>query len=151
MGRKPMGKKRVFLDECCSEDGLKTCFSEKAHMHVAASFGVRGKEDTAVIDKAVRKHCLIVTVNKDFVDYYRNHPLRKGRKGTYFYGLIFLKPSKVMPRREQLRAALKMIDWRDTREHDDLIFVSAEGKTRHERLCHPECAAEFPPDQREWG
>lgn len=145
-----MAKKRVFLDECCAEDGLKTCFAEKDHVYVAANFGVRGKEDTTVIDKAVRKGCLIITVNKDFVDYYRNHTHRKGKKGTWFYGLIFLKPSKIMPRREQLRAALRMIDWQDTRHHDDLIFVSALGKTRQERLCHPECAAEFPAEQGEW-
>jgi hypothetical protein len=146
-----MAKKRVFLDECCGEQGLRTCFPKKAHVYIAADFGVRGKEDPSVIDKAFRKGCLIITVNKDFVDYYRNHPLRKGKKGTFFYGLIFLKASKVMTRREQLRAALKEIEWGDTREHDDLIFISALGKTRHERLCHPECAAEFPAEQGEWG
>jgi hypothetical protein len=89
-------------------------------------------------------------VNKDFVDYYRDHVRRKGKKGVYFYGLIFLKPSKTKSRREQLQAALKEIAWGDTRDHDDLIHVSAEGKTRHERLCHPECAAEFPADQTGW-
>jgi hypothetical protein len=60
-------------------------------------------------------------------------------------------PSKIMTRREQLQAALRNIAWNDTRQHDDLIYVSAEGKTRHIRLCHPECAAEFPADQGEWG
>lgn len=145
-----MAKKRVFLDECCGEDGLITCFPGKAHVYVAADFGVRGKEDTAVIDKAIKRGCLIITVNKDFVDYYRNHIRRKGKNGMYFYGLIFLKPSKTRTRREQLQAALKEIAWEDTREHDDLIYVSAEGKTRHERLCHPECAAEFPADQTQW-
>jgi hypothetical protein len=131
-----MAKKRVFLDECCGDDGLKSCFPGKAHVYVATDFGVRGKEDTAVIDKAIQRGCLIITVNKDFVDYYRNHSRRKARK--------------TRTRREQLQTALKEIAWDDTREHDDLIYVSAEGKTRHERLCHPECAAEFPVDQTKW-
>jgi len=145
-----MAKKRVFLDECCGEDDLRTCFPAKAHVYVAADFGVRGKEDPKVIDEAIKRGCLIVTVNKDFVDYYRDHTRRKGKNGTYFYGLIFLKPSKIMTRREQLQTALKEIAWGETRDHDDLIFVSAEGKTRHERLCHPECAAKFPADQQDW-
>jgi hypothetical protein len=145
-----VAKKRVFLDECCGEDSLKDCFPGKAHVYVAADFGVRGKEDPTVIDEAIKRGCLIITVNKDFVDYYRNHVRRRGRNGMYFYGLIFLKPSKTKTRREQLQVALKEIAWADTREHDDLIYVSGEGKTRHERLCHPECAAEFPADQTEW-
>jgi hypothetical protein len=103
-----------------------------------------------VIDKAIKRGCLIITVNKDFVDYYRNHAFRKGKKGTFFYGLIFMKPSKSMTRQKQLKAALKEIAWVDTRQHDDLIFVSATGKTRHARLCHPECAAAFPTDQTQW-
>ncbi len=146
-----MAKKRVFLDECCSEDDLKNCFPGKAHIYVAKDFGVLGKEDSTVIDKAIKRGCLIITVNKDFLDYYRGHAFRKGRKGTFFYGLIFLKPSKVMSRQMQLKSALKEIAWNETRQHDDLIYVSAQGKTRHERLCHPECAAEFPADQLEWG
>jgi hypothetical protein len=146
-----VAKKRVFLDECCGEDGLKTCFPMKSHVFVAVDFGVPGKEDPAVIDRATKRGCLIVTVNKDFVEYYSDHIRRKGKHGTFFYGLIFLKPSKIMTRREQLLAALKDIDWNDTRKHDDLIYVSAEGKTRHIRLCHPDCAAEFPADQGEWG
>lgn len=145
-----MAKKRVFLDECCGDEDLKSCFPEKSHIYMAADFGVRGKEDPTVIDEAIKRGCLIITVNKDFVDYYRNHARRNGKHGTYFYGLIFLKRSKIKTRRAQLQAALKEIAWGDTREHDDLIFVSAEGKTRHERLCHPECAAEFPTDQTEW-
>jgi hypothetical protein len=146
-----MAKKRVFLDECCSEDDLKNCFPEKAHVYVTRDFGVTGKEDTKVIDKAIKRGCLIITVNKDFVDYYCNHTRRKGKKGIFFYGLIFLKPSKVMSTQMQLKAALKEIAWEETRQHDDLIYVSAKGKTRHMRLCHPECAAEFPAEQTEWG
>jgi hypothetical protein len=83
-----------------------------------------------------------------------NHHGEQGfpqRKERYvFYGLIFLKASKVMSRQAQLKAALKEIAWAETRQHDDLIFVSAEGKTKHERLCHPECAAKFSADQTEW-
>jgi hypothetical protein len=151
-GRKTnMAKKRVFLDECCGEADLRSCFPPKAHVYTAADFGVRGKEDPAVIDEAIERGCLIITVNRDFVDYYRNHVRRKGKNGMYFYGLIFLKPSKVMTRRDQLQKALKEIAWEETRDHDDLVIVSATGKTRHERLCHPACAAEFPAEQAEWG
>lgn len=146
-----MAKKRVFLDECCGEADLRGCFPPKAHVYVAADFGARGKEDPAVIDEAIKRGCLIITVNRDFVDYYRNHVRRKGKNGMYFYGLIFLKPSKVKTRRDQLQKALKEIAWEETRDHDDLVVVSATGKTRHERLCHPECAAEFPAEQAEWG
>jgi hypothetical protein len=60
-----MAKKRVFFDECCGDDDLKTCFPVKSHVYVAADFGVRGKEDTTVIDRAIDRRCLIVTVNKD--------------------------------------------------------------------------------------
>jgi predicted nuclease of predicted toxin-antitoxin system len=145
-----MAKKRVFLDECCGDDGLKACFPPKSHVYVAKDFDVRGKEDPKVIDKAIRRRCLIVTVNKDFLDYYRNHVYRKGKRGTFFYGLIFLKPSKIMSRKKQLRIALKAIEWENTRGHDDLVRVSATGKTRHERLCHKECADEFPVEETEW-
>jgi hypothetical protein len=141
-------KKRVFLDECCSE--LGSVFGTKAHVYTAKDLGVTGKEDPRVIDKAVDKKCLIVTVNKDFVGYYRNHPRRKGKNGEYFYGLIFLKHSKQLRRKRQLEIALDGIAWDDTRQHDDLIRVSADGRTRHERLCHPWCAAEFPKEETEW-
>ena len=143
-----MAKKRIFLDECVSHFGQ--VFGPKAHVYTARDVGVTGKEDTRVIDEAVKRKCMIVTVNKDFVDYYRDHPLRKGKHGKYFYGLIFLKPSKKLTREQQLRMAVDALEWRDTREHDDLVWVSAEGKTRLERLCHPECAAEFPKEQTEW-
>jgi predicted nuclease of predicted toxin-antitoxin system len=144
-----MAKKRVFLDECCGED-LKTCFPPKAHVYTAKDLGVTGKEDTKVIDKAIARGCLIVTVNKDFLDYYRIHPSRRGKNGRFFFGLIFLKHSQTLTRQEQLRIALRSTAWEESRQHDDLIMVSAEGKTKHERLCHPECAAEFPKDQTEW-
>jgi hypothetical protein len=143
-----MAKKRVFLDECNQD--LGHVFGGKAIVYTARDLGATGKEDTRVIDMAFKRKCLIVTVNKNFVDYYYNHPRRKGKRGTYFYGLIFLKPSKQLTREKQLRLALKTMEWEDTRQHDDLIRVSATGKTRHERLCHPECAAEFPKEQGEW-
>ena len=87
-----VAKKRVFLDECVSD--LGHVFGAKAHVYKARDLGVNGKEDTRVIETAFQLKCLIVTVNKDFLDYYYNHPRRKGKRGVYFYGLIFLKPSK---------------------------------------------------------
>jgi len=143
-----MAKKRVFLDECVSE--LGHVFGAKAHVYTARDLGVNGREDATVIEKAFKLKCLIVTVNRDFLDYYYNHPRRKGKRGVYFYGLIFLKPSRQLTREKRLRLALKEIEWEETRQHDDLVRVSAAGKTRHERLCHPECAAAFPEDQKRW-
>jgi hypothetical protein len=52
-----------------------------------------------------------------------------------------------MSRRKHLRNALEAIEWENTRGRDDL--ASARGRTRHERLCHEECAAEFPVEQTE--
>ncbi len=46
----PMAKKRVFLDECVSD--LGHVFGAKAHVYTARDLGVRGKEDTRVIEKA---------------------------------------------------------------------------------------------------
>ncbi len=135
-----VAKKRVFLDECLGREELGNLFGSKAHVYTAKDLGVTGKEDTRVIRGAVDKKCLIITVNKDFVDYYKNHPYRKG---SFFYGLIFLGPSKTLSRREQLKKALREMSWAETCDHDDLITVYADGTTRHERLCHPECAKEF--------
>jgi hypothetical protein len=144
-----MAKKRVFLDECCGD--LRVVFGRKAHVYTAAELGVLGKKDIEVINKAVTLGCLIVTVNKDFVDYYRNHPRRKGRKGTFFFGLIYLMPTSQMPRTKQLRLAVENMEWKDSRMHDDLIIVAADGRTKHQRLCHDECAKAFPKEQGEWG
>jgi len=119
-------------------------------VYTAKDFGISGKEDARVIDEAFRRKCLIVTVNNDFLQYYRKHPMRAGKRGVYGYGLIFLKASKQLTREQQLRVAVRAVEWADTREHDDLVWVSADGKTRLERLCHPECAAEFPKEQMEW-
>jgi len=143
-----MARKRVFLDECNSD--LRHVFGPKDHVYTALDFGMAGKEDARVIDEAVRRKCLIVTINKDFMHYYREHPMRKGKHATFGYGLIFLKPSKRLTCEQQLRAAIKDLEWRDTREHDDLVVASADGKTRLERLCRPECASEFPAEQTEW-
>lgn len=140
-----MAKKRVFLDECIGLE-LATVFGAKAHVYTANDLGVTGKEDIRVIDAAVAKKCLIVTVNKDFLGYYRKHP---HRKGTFFYGLIFLRPSRTLTRSQQLRKALKEVAWAETRDHDDLIVVAADGTTTHERLCHPECARELAEQERE--
>ena len=143
-----MARKRVFLDECNSD--LGHVFAPKDHVYTAKDFGIAGKDDLKAIDVAVNKKCSIVTVNKDFLDYYRDHPMRKGKWGKYGYGLIFLKRSKLLTRGEQLRRGIRALDWNDTRDHDDLVWVSAEGKTRLERLCHEECAKEFPKEQTEW-
>ena len=140
-----MPKKRVFFDECLGREELGALFGSKAHIYTAMDLGVTGKEDTRVITKALEKKCLIVTVNKDFVDFYKDHPLRKG---SFFYGLIFLGASKIRSRAEQLKKALSEIAWADTRDHDDLITVYADGTSRHERLCHPECAEEFEKERQ---
>jgi hypothetical protein len=86
-----MARKRVFLDECNSD--LGHVFGPKDHVYTARDFGIAGKEDSRAIDEAVRRKCSIVTVNKDFLHYYRDHPMRKGKWGKYGYGLIFLKPA----------------------------------------------------------
>lgn len=137
-----MAKKRVFLDEQLEHE-LKTVFGPKDHVYTAKDFGVTGAQDPRVIDKAVRAKCLIVTADKNFVQYYKNHPLRKRKGAPFFYGLILLKHSNQLPRKEQLRRALKEVAWGETRDHDDLITVYADGHTGHERLCHPGCAKEF--------
>jgi predicted nuclease of predicted toxin-antitoxin system len=79
-----MARKRVFLDECVSD--LGHVFGLKAHVYTAHDLGMTGKEDTRVIEMAFKLKCLIVTVNKDFLDYYYNHPRRKGKRGVYFMG-----------------------------------------------------------------
>jgi hypothetical protein len=100
-----MARKRIFLDECNSD--LGHVFGPKDHVYTAKDFGISGKEDPRAIDAAVKKKCSIVTVNKDFLDYYRDHPMRKGKWGKYGYGLIFLKPSKQLTRDEQLRRGVR--------------------------------------------
>jgi predicted nuclease of predicted toxin-antitoxin system len=67
----------VFLDECLGREELGHLFGSKAHVYTARDLGVTGKEDVRVIDSAVAKKCLIVTVNKDFVEYYRKHQRRR--------------------------------------------------------------------------
>jgi hypothetical protein len=141
--------KYIFISDECNSD-LRPVFGPKDHVYTAKDFGITGKEDLKAIDAAVQKKCSIVTVNKDFLDYYRDHPMRKGKWGKYGYGLIFLKHSKLLTRGEQLRRGIRALEWKDTRDHDDLVWVSAEGKTRLERLCHEECAKEFPKEQTEW-
>ena len=139
----------MFLDECNGD--LGHVFGPRDHVYTARDFGVTGREDLRVIDEAVKRKCLIVTVNKDFLPYYRHHPMRRGKRGVYGYGLIFLKPSKKLTREQQLRRAIRALEWDDTRQHDDLVLVSADGRTKLERLCHPQCAAEFPEEQGTWG
>jgi len=143
-----MARKRIFLDECNSD--LGHVFGTKDHVYTAKDFGISGKEDPRAIDAAVKRKCSIVTVNRDFLDFYRDHPMRKGKWGKYGYGLIFLKPSKQLTRDEQLRRGIRALEWDDTREHDDLVWVSADGRTRLERLCNEECAKEFPKEHQKW-
>jgi hypothetical protein len=78
-----MAKKRVFLDECCGEDDLKDCFPAKAHVYRAKDFGVSGKEYPTVIDHAIKRGCLIITVNKDFIDYTGTTPPARGRMAHF--------------------------------------------------------------------
>jgi hypothetical protein len=47
-------KKRVFLDECCSDSNLASVFGPKAHVYTAKDLGVAKKKDPIVIDKAVK-------------------------------------------------------------------------------------------------
>jgi hypothetical protein len=76
-----MAKKRVFLDECCSEDDLKTCFPGKAHVYVAADFGVRGEEDPTVIDAAIMRGCLVIDIGE---------PLCQGLEFIHAHGVVSL-------------------------------------------------------------
>ncbi len=48
-------KKRVFLDECCSDSNLGSVFGPKAHVYTAKDLGVAKKQDPTVIDRAVKK------------------------------------------------------------------------------------------------
>ncbi len=133
-------RKRVFLDEQLTSE-LGAVFGTKAHVYTVNDFGISGAADPRVIDQAVAKKCLIVTANADFVEYYRNHIGRKS--GAFYYGLIYLHASGDFTRKMHLEKALKETAWIETRRHDDLITVFSDGRTRHERLCHPGCAAEF--------
>ncbi len=68
-----MARKRIFLDECNSD--LGHVFAPKDHVFTAKHFGILGKADPRAIDAVVKKKCSIVTVNKDFLNYYRDHPM----------------------------------------------------------------------------
>ena len=124
-----MATLRVLLDEDVSTE-LKDVFPKKIQVHTVAALGMSGKEDRLVIEEAIQKKCLIVTANNDFVDFYKNHDWRKGHDGRYFYGLIFLKHSKVLTRSQQLKLAIKEIDPR----YDDILTVSASGHVTRQRL-----------------
>jgi hypothetical protein len=88
---------------------LKKAFGRKIPVYTVADLGMSGADDTRVIEKGVRRKCLLVTANADFVDFYRNHEWRKGRDGRFFYSLIFLKHSTTMTKLQQLKVAVKKI------------------------------------------
>ena len=124
-----MARSRVLLDEDIP-DALRTVFPRKTQVSTVAEIGFSGKEDRLVIEEAVRLKSLIVTADKDFVPAYRKHDWRKGKDGRFFWGLIFLKPSKTLTQSEQLKIAIKAID----RQYDDIITVSATGRIHGERV-----------------
>lgn len=119
----------MLLDEDVRVD-VRTAFPSKIQVHTVASLGISGAEDTFVIGEAIARRCLIVTANKDFVPAYRNHEFRKGRDRRYFWGLIFLKYSTTMSQLEQLKRAVREIDY----ENDDILTVSSTGIVVRERL-----------------
>lgn len=124
-----MAKLRVLLDEDIA-DQLKGAFPKKIQVYTVAGLGMSGAEDIAVIEEAVSKKCLIVTANKDFIPVYRNHDWRKGRDRRYFWGLIFLKNSNAIGKLEQLKRAIKEIDY----QFDDILTVSSTGLVTRQRL-----------------
>jgi len=75
-------KKRVFLDECCSQ--LGPVFDSKAHVYTASELGVNGIGDPRVIDKAFEKKCMIVTVNADLSIIIAIILVVRGRMGNTF-------------------------------------------------------------------
>ena len=79
-------------------------------------------------------------------------PIRSGHDSSKSFSFkpCASRASGTGTRDEQLRSGIRALEWKDTRGHDDLVWVSAEGKTRLERLCHEECAKEFPKEQTEW-
>ena len=136
-------KKRILLDEHLSER-VGELFGSKDHVYLAEKSGLGGRPDTEVIDFAIKKKCLIITSDEKFVETYRTHPARRSRRGPrFFYGLIFVRAASELLRRRHIAEALAEIAWDQTRRHDDLIVISRDGRSTHERLCHPECAAEF--------
>ena len=119
----------MLLDEDV-DVSAKHLFPKKVQVYTVPELGLSGKEDRIVIEEGVRKKCLIVTANKDFVPEYRKHEWRKGKDGRFFYGLIFLKESRSLTRIEQLKLAMKKIDYKC----DDIITVTASGEIKRERI-----------------
>jgi Domain of unknown function (DUF5615) len=139
-------KKRVFLDEDI-DPSLSKVFGARAHVYTAKALGVLGCDDTAVITAAIKKGCLIVTANKDFIGYYRKHPLRG--PNSFFYGLIFLSAHGSFEQKRQLRDAMKQFSWAETRMHDGLVVAYSDGKVCREWLCHVDCAKDFAEQERQ--
>ena len=124
-----MAKLRVLLDEDVDVQ-VRAAFPKSLQVYTVAALGISGANDTFVIEEAIARKCLIVTANKDFVDFYKNHEWRKGRDGRFFYGLIFLKSSRTISQLDQLKLAIKEIEHR----YDDLLTVYANGTVTRERL-----------------
>jgi hypothetical protein len=127
-----VAKLRVLLDEDIPAE-LKGAFPRKTQVYTVAGLGMSGAEDIAVVETAVLKKCLIVTANKDFVPVNRKHEWRKGHDRRYFWGLIFLKNSTAMSKLEQLKRAIKEIEY----QFDDILTVSSVGLVTRERLDGP--------------
>jgi len=134
-------KKRIFLDEDI-DVSLAKAFSARSHVYTGKDLGVLGRDDPTVINAATQKGCLIVTANKDFIDYYRNDPRRRQRN-TFFYGLIFLSAQGGFEQKRQLQIALRQIPWKGNRAHDGLVIVRRDGNVCCELLCHEDCARQF--------
>ncbi len=140
-------RKRVLLDEHLSED-IAGVFGPRDHVYLAKDVDLKGKPDRDVIDFAINKKCLIITNDAGLVNDYRNHPQRRSKRGIqFFYGLIYVRADSDVARKRHIAIAVREMAWGESRQHDDLVIVSRDGKTEHYRLCHAECAAEF--DKRE--
>lgn len=140
-------RKRVLLDEHLSAE-IAEVFGTRDHVYLAKDVGLEGKPDRDVIKFAINKKCLIITNDEGLVNDYRNHPQRRSKRGVrFFYGLIYVRADSDITRKRHIAQAVKEMAWGESRQHDDLVIISRDGKTEHYRLCHTECAAEF--DKRE--
>jgi hypothetical protein len=124
-----MAKLRVLLDEDIPPE-LKRAFPSKVQVYTVAGLGKSGAEDPDVIEEAIWRKCLIVTADEKFAPKYRNHLWRKGRDRRFFWGLVLLKHSTTMRQLDQLKLAIKKVDYK----FDDILTVSSTGIVTRERL-----------------
>jgi hypothetical protein len=127
-----LAKLRVLLDEDVRAD-VRAAFPSKVNVATIAELGLSGKHDKDVVEEGIYRKALIVTANKDFVPQYRDHDWRKGKDGRHFWGLIFLAHSTSLSQIEQVRLALKEIDYKS----DDILTVSNTGIVTRERIWSP--------------